>query len=546
MCGPPDEEKTMEVHPATLWEAIADRVPSRLALIQGPVHRSWSQFEDRAARLAGGLLSQGVRQGSKVGQLLYNCPEFVESYFAALKVRAVPFNVNYRYTGPEIAYLLENADCDALIYHATLSDVVAKARALTERQLVLIEVDDGGHHLDDSLRYEDVIASADAAVRITRDPDDVTMIYTGGTTGMPKGVVSRVGPVLADLLVTVPPLGGHPAVAIDDVPAYTEELEASGNVLVSLPASPLMHNTGLGMGMAPALATGGTVVLLEKRTFDAGALWDTVAAEAVNSVVVVGDPFIRPMLTALDNGPERDLSCVRYISSSGAMFSTELKMRLLEHLPRVVIIDLIGSSEGTMGMSIATADHPVPTGQFRPYAGVILIDDEGRPIPPGSSQSGLVALPGGAERYYKDDAKSASTFRIIDGKRYTIPGDHATIEADGTLVLLGRGSACINTAGEKVFPEEVEEILKSFASIEDALVFGVDDERFGQTVAAVVARAPGDAQSVEDVLSAAREMIAAYKVPRSVVVVDVVPRTQVGKPDYPAARALFESGHSAT
>jgi 3-oxocholest-4-en-26-oate---CoA ligase len=335
----------------------------------------------------------------------------------------------------------------------------------------------------------------------------------------------------------VPPLVGRARLDIDEVPSFTAGLE---EMLISLPASPLMHNTGLGIGVAPALATGGTVVLLEGRRFDAAALWDTVAAERVNAITVVGDPFARPMLTALNEDATRDLACVRFITSSGAMFSAEVKSGLLGHLPQAVIIDLIAASEGTMGMSISTADTPAPTGRFRPSRGVMVLSESGHPVEPGSGHAGLVALPGGAEGYYKDEAKTAATFRVLDGQRYTIPGDYATVEADGTLVLLGRGSSCINTAGEKVYPEEVEEILKALPWVEDALVFGVDDERFGQKVAAVLSRAPDTDEPLEGILTVAGQKLASYKLPRVAIVVDVVPRTQVGKADYAAARQLLE------
>jgi fatty-acyl-CoA synthase len=232
---------------------------------------------------------------------------------------------------------------------------------------------------------------------------------------------------------------------------------------------------------------------------------------------------------------------VRVIASSGAMFSNEVKSGLLEHVGRAMIIDLIAASEGSMGMSIATVDAPAETGRFQPLPGVIVVSEDGRPIEPGSGEAGLVALPGGADAYYKDDAKSASTFQVIEGRRYTIPGDFAIPEADGSLTLLGRGSSSINTAGEKVYPEEVEEVLKALPSVEDALVFGVPDERFGQRVAAVLSRAAGTDEPVDTILAAARERLASYKVPRSVVIVAEVPRTQVGKPDYPTAKALFEA-----
>jgi fatty-acyl-CoA synthase len=462
----------------------------------------------------------------------------MESYFAALKLRAVPFNVNYRYTAQEIAYLLENADAEALVYHSSLAGVVAEAAGRAPALRLLLEVDDGGGHVDGSTPYEDAISGAEPAPRIERSPDDVTMIYTGGTTGMPKGVVAKVGPVLADLLVTVPQLAGHGAVAVDDMPAFAAALEGN-DILVSLPAPPLMHNTGLAIGATPALASGGTIVYLPGRKFDAAELWDTVVAERANAVTVVGDPFARPMLQELDANPGRDLAHVRVIASSGAMFSSEVKAGLLGHLPAAMILDIIGASEGAMGVSLATASTPVDTGRFLPHPGVIVVTEDGRRVEPGSEEPGLVALPGGAEGYHKDEEKSAKTFKVIDGVRYTIPGDFATIDADGMLTLLGRGSSCINTAGEKVYPEEVEEVLKAHPAVEDALVFGVPDERFGERVACVLSRAGGSDEPVDAILAAARERLAAYKLPRRVIVVDDVPRTQVGKPDYPTARELF-------
>jgi fatty-acyl-CoA synthase len=527
----------VELHPATLWEAIGDVVPDRTALVQGQVRRSWRDFADRSARVASVLLDHGVGPGSKVGLLLYNSPEFLEGYFAALKVRAVPFNVNYRYTADEVAYLLANADAQSLIYHSSLGPAVASAVATVGPLQLLLEVDDGGEGAPGAVRYEDALIAAEPAARIVRDPDDVTFAYTGGTTGMPKGVVSRVGPPLEYLLQTVPPLLGHGPVVVHDGPAFAAGL-GSGEWLVSLPAPPLIHSTGLGIGVAPALATGGTVVFEPGRHFDPNELWDTVEAERVNSITVVGDPFARPMAAALDADPSRDLSCVRVISSSGAMFSTEIKRALLHHLPQAMILDIIASTEGSMGMAISTVDDPGRTGSFRPGPGVILVSPEGEPIAPGSGRSGLVAVPGGADGYFKDEARTATTFPMIDGQRYTIPGDHAVIEADGTMTLLGRGSSTINTAGEKVFPEEVEEVLKALPSVEDALVFGIDDEHFGQKVAAVISW-NGAGQPLDEVIGAVRRKLAGYKVPRSIIVVEQVPRTQVGKPDYPSARVMF-------
>jgi len=359
--------------------------------------------------------------------------------------------------------------------------------------------------------------------------------------------MSRVGPGIGALLATTPPLLGHPAAETPaDAVALAVRAVADDRQFVTVPAPPLMHNTALGIGALPTLLFGGTLALLNGRKLDVDELWDVVERERATSIVVVGDAFARPMLRALDDGPQRNLSSVALIASAGAMFSTEVKAGLLEHLPRAAIIDLIAATEGTMGMSIATAAAPAETGRFQPNAGVVVLGEDDRPVEPGSGEAGLVALPGGGGGYYKDDAKTAATFRVIGGTRYTIPGDFATVNADGTITLLGRGSSCINTAGEKVYPEEVEEVLKRHPGVEDALVFGVADERFGQTVAAVLSRPPGADEAVADILGTARKTLASYKVPRAVVVVDQVPRTQVGKPDYPAARELFAAGTPAS
>ena len=531
---------TADLHPATLWEQIAEAIPDATALVHGDRRWSWNEFDERSARLAGVLLAAGHGGGAKVGVLLYNTPEHVEVYFAALKIRAVPFNINYRYTATELAYLIDNADTDVLVYDARLTAQVVGALGRTARRPMLVQVGEGDLPAG-GVRYEDAIAGAEPAPRIERRSDDVTMVYTGGTTGMPKGVVAKVGDLLTYILEAVPPLFGEPAVTTyDEAVALAQRLHAAGASTPYLPAPPLMHNTGLALGAWPALATGGSVVLLEPISFDADLVWDVVERERVAVLVVVGDAFARPLLRALAAGSPRDLTGLRYITSSGAMFSTEVKAGLLERLPAAAVIDVIAASEGTMGMSIATHDAPAATGSFFPLPGVMVIDEDGQELAPGCGVAGFVALPGGAEGYYKDQAKTAATFRLIDGRHYTVPGDLALIEADGMLTLLGRGSSCINTAGEKVFPEEVEEVLKQHPAVEDALVFGVPDERFGQCVAAVLSYAPGMHESTEVIVAGARERLTAYKLPRTVHVVDVVPRTDVGKPDYVTARRLFE------
>ncbi len=310
---------------------------------------------------------------------------------------------------------------------------------------------------------------------------------------------------------------------------------------MSLPTPPLMHGTALNVGALPSLSVGGAVALLSKRSFDPSEVWELVEREPIFNLNLVGDAFARPLLTALMNEAPRDLSSLRVITSSGAMFSSEVKMGLLSRLaPGAMILDYMGASEGAMGVSIATAEEPAITGRFMPEPGVRVIAEDGTWVTAGSGMEGLIALPAAAEGYFKDDEKTAATFRVIEGRRYIIPGDHATVELDGAMQLLGRGSSCINTGGEKVFPEEVENVLKAHPSVHDAIVLGLPDERFGQRVAAVVSFTPSAGASVDDLLAAARTHLASYKLPRTVRVVDEVPRTAVGKADYGAARALLE------
>ena len=535
----------MERHFATVWESVADEVGDQVAVVQGETRRAWTDLEDRAARLAAAFFAAGVEPGTTVAQYLYNSPEYLETTFAALKVRAVPVNVNYRYLDDELLHLLEDSEAAVLVFHASLGDRVARVMARATGLRLVVEVDDGGPHVDGAVPYEDLLAAHDAAPRITRHPDDLTMTYTGGTTGLPKGVMARIGNGVDATLSSTPVLLGHaPVTDPSGAAPLARRLADADARLVGLPACPLMHATGLTIGAVPALSVGGTVALLAQRGLDVDELWTLVDAEGVMAITVVGDAFSRPMLRGLREGPPRSLASVRAVLSSGAMFSTEVKQGLLDHLPDgAYVLDFIASTEGTMGTSIATRGRPAPTGHFSPSPGVKVFDEHDREVEPGSGQGGLVAVPGAIPLgYFKDPAKTARTFREVGGVTYSFPGDWATVGADGSLTLLGRGSQCINTGGEKVFPEEVEEAIKRLALVDDALVFGVPDERFGQRVVAVVSPSPGASPVAGDAISAAlREHLSAYKVPRQVVVVDEVPRAPNGKADYPGARRLFEA-----
>jgi 3-oxocholest-4-en-26-oate---CoA ligase len=537
-----------EWHWATALEAVADVVGDRPAIVQGGRRETWSEFDDRAARFAAALSGAGVAVDAPVAAYLYNCPEFLEVWIGAYKVRAVPINVNFRYLAEEVQYVLDNADAEALVFHTSLANQIAPIVGQLPKLKLIIGVDDGGDisMVPGAVEYEKTLAAHDPAPRINRPADDRTMFFTGGTTGMPKGVLGKVGPGVHSLAVTVPPVLGHaPAETLDEVIAITKAV-ANSMELGSIPACPLMHGTGMTLGALITLLFGGRVALLENRRFDADELWDLAARESITTVAIVGDPFARPMLAALDAKPRADLEALRFLTSAGAMFATEMKEGLLRHLPQITIFDYIASTEAAMGLSISTATAIAPTGSFLPNPGVAVFDENDQPVTAGSGVSGIVGVSVGIfDGYYKDSAKSAATIREVDGVVYSFPGDWATVEADGTLQLLGRGSQCINTGGEKVFPEEVEEIVKRHDDVDDCLIFGIPDERFGQRVVGVYSARPGAAPGPDDVIAAARAHLSSYKLPRRLVAVATTPRSAVGKPDYVTARELFDAATPA-
>jgi 3-oxocholest-4-en-26-oate---CoA ligase len=524
----------MHIHFANVWQAIADKVPDRTALVHGHRQLTWREYDDRAARLARSFLDHGLGPDSKVALYLYNGPEYVLAQYAAFKIRGVPVNVNYRYTDNELLYLLDNSDAEVLVYHSSLADRVERVRGRAPKLRATIEVDDGGPHLDGSLRFDEVIADTPPAERIEGQPDDVYLLYTGGTTGMPKGVMYRHG-------VFPLAIGNYGALIHGLEPATTvEELLALGDRFdhapTWLPACPQMHGTGMWLGTMAPMMLGGTVVTLESRSFDAHELWRTVESAGVEVVVIVGDAFAKPMLRALDEG-DHSPDTLRAIVSSGVMWSTEVKEGLLGHLD-VLLYDALGSTEGSMGATVSTREGVGTTARFTMSPSVKVITEDGREVTPGSDEIGMVAAVTAAHGYFKDPDKTARTFREIDGVAHSLPGDWAKVAADGSIILLGRGSNCINTGGEKVFPEEVEEALKAHPDVEDCLVVGVPDERFGERVVAVAALRHGSAATEHDLLRVAEEHVARYKLPRQLVLVDRVHRAPNGKADYPWARQV--------
>ena len=516
---------------ARVWDGIARTVPERPAVVCGPVTRTFGEMRDRAGRLASVLWAHGVRPDAKVAIDLLNRPEYLETFWAALAIGAVPVNVNYRYGAEEIRYLLDDADAAAVVTEPGLAAPVHQAAAT-----VTTPAGDPVPVLEIGPDFEAALAAADPrGPWAEREPsgDDLIFLYTGGTTGMPKGVMWRND----DLYVALWQMG-RPGTEPPDPVASVAAGKRTGTCL---PACPLMHGTGLFIALS-TLAGGGTVVLVDRSGLDAALLWEEVERNAVQVLTIVGDVFARPLLAALDAAPDRwDLSSLRAITSSGVTWSPEVKRGLLAHLPDVTLLDSLGASEGLMSRAAARAgDAEIKPARFAVSERVKVLTEDGRPVAPGSDEVGMVAVGGRIPLgYYKDPQKSAQTFRVVDGTRYSVPGDYATVDADGTIRLLGRGSATVNTGGEKVYPEEVELTLRQHPAVFDCVVVGVPDERFGERVVAVVQVVDGGRADEAELRACCRARgLAGYKIPARIVIVDSLRRAPNGKADYKLLREL--------
>ncbi|MBL4583953.1 MAG: acyl-CoA synthetase [Pseudomonadales bacterium] len=534
----------MEMHFATLWEQIADTIGDRTALIHGDNKVTWSQFDDRAARIAGFLTSRGHGVDSKAGIYAYNSNEHIEAEYAAFKMRAGPINVNYRYLADELVYLLDNSDSEVIFYQACFADRIEEIRAKLPGLKTFIQIQDnsGNALLEGAFDYETIIAETDPMPRIERKWDDLYMLYTGGTTGMPKGVMYYNGEFAASQLAQFEPYGiSPPPTNLEEAAAAIMKLAAANALPITLSACPLMHGTGMWGGVFAPLCLGGTVVTIDNSRFDADELWQTIERNSVTNIVIVGDAFGNPMLSSLrkakEEGRSYDLSTVRSIMSSGVMWSHEVKKGLLEFAD-MTLTDALASTEGSMARSTTTRDNIEGTAEFELMETSKVFDENDEEIVPGSGKTGLLANGGRCPvGYYKDPVKSAVTFREVKGQRYSFPGDFATVEAGGKVKLLGRGSMCINTMGEKVFPEEVEEAIKTHPAIYDCLVAGVKDAKFGERVTAVVSVRPGMSADEAGVVEHVKTRLAGYKKPKNVFFVDVVQRATNGKADYKWAKA---------
>ena len=525
---------------ASVWELVRDALPDRTALVQGSRRHSWRTFDERAARFGAALRDLGVQPDSKVALYLYNGNEFLEAMYGTLKARAVHVNVNYRYLEAELAYLLDNANAEVLVFHGSLAGPVAAVRDQLTDLRAVVQVDDGHPLLDGAIPYEVLLADHEPLPREERSGDDLWFLYTGGTTGMPKGVMWRNEDLFGTLGENTYPLFGEtPPDRSSDAGATAARVAATGQSPVHLPASPLMHGTGV-MTAMQTLFLGGTVVTLEGRHFDPDELWSTVARERVTQLAIVGDAFAKPMVRSLEDAEARgqpyDLSSLGLVISSGVIWSAEVKADLAARQP-LVLLDSLGSSEGVgFASSITAPGQETSTARFRVGPRTKVLDERGREVAPGSGEQGMLALGGYLPLgYYHDPEKSAATFRTLGGVRYSVPGDWATVDDDGTITLLGRGSVCINSGGEKIYPEEVEEALKRDPAVADCVAVGVPDDRYGEAVTAVVAAEPG--QSLDpDRLKTVGGGLARFKWPRHIVVVDEIRRGPNGKVDYSWAR----------
>jgi len=541
---------------ADTWEVVASELSDEAAQIHGDRTYTYREFESRAARLAGAFAAHGVGPGTKVAMYLFNAPEWLETTFAALKLRAVPVNVNFRYLADELHYLLDNSDADVVVYHGALAERVQAVRDRLPRVRLLVQVettdDDRVPLLDGAHRYEDLIASHDPAPRIERSTEDHVFLYTGGTTGLPKGVMWTHADLFKQFSAGYLATGGEVPTTLEGVAKAARSMREMGVSGPQIAGPPLMHGMAWFTSMS-RLMTGGTVVTLTSRSFDAHELWRAVERHRVSMCVIVGDAFARPMIRALEEaeaqGRAYDLSSLMVIVSAGVIWSPQNKTPFLARGVGM-LMDGLGASEATgIGMMISTAGDDPTLGRFMPNPGTRVLTEDGRDVAPGSSEIGLLAVTGALPSgYYKDPTKSAATFKTIDGVRYSFPGDWARVEVDGSITLLGRGSVCINTGGEKVFPEEVEEVLKLHPDVEDCVVVGIPDTRWGEAITAVVQPRTGAEPDPKALVAFTRERLAAYKSPKHIVPVPHLVRSPAGKADYRWARDTAQaavSGESA-
>lgn len=513
-----------------LLKTLGPRLGDAPALIHGEERLDWASFDRKTNALAAAFLAAGARPGDRVAHLMRNSPAYLLTTVAAFKARMVHVNVNYRYTGEELHYIFDNSDATVIVFDDEFADVLDGLRHRLPHVKLWLKV--GGAPVDWAADFHAVADGSGSPDVAGYSPEDRLFIYTGGTTGMPKGVIWEHGALWVAMGggAQLPGMPG-PESMEEHVAAVLENPERRR--LLALP--PLMHGTGL-LTAIYTLGMGGTVITATARSFDAEEALKLSEAHDPHVTVIVGDAFARPMLRAIEAG-RGSLGNTMMMVSSGTMWSPEVKAALLRHCPTMVCLDSYGSSEGLgYGLSTSTAEAPDAPTRFISDPDTLLVDEDLKPIRE-AGKPGRVARAGPVPLgYWKDPEKSAKTFVTVEGRRCTMPGDWGVLDEDGALILLGRGSQCINSGGEKIFPEEVEEALKTHPLVEDALVFGVPDEKWGQAVTAV-AETLGPVTE-DELIAHVKASLAPYKAPKQVVQVKKVPRGPNGKADYEAARAI--------
>ena len=539
----------MEFNAADIFEGVVDRVPDREAIVHGSTRLTYKELDARSNKAANALKKLGIKKGSHIGIYAFNCVEWLEIMLGAYKLCAIPININYRYVEEELKYLIDNADMEAIFYHKQFSNKLEniKSHLPLLKDFICIEDDSGEDDvIDKSFNFEDLIANEDESrLYVDRSGDDKYILYTGGTTGMPKGVVWR----MEDVLMTLG--GGIDAVTGEKYPtpeAFADKCLQDQTIALAL--APFMHG-GAQWQSFNSFFSGWKLIINDQVSFDADYVWEVVAKEKVMNLTIMGDAMGRPLCDALPRAIEKglDLSSLFVLSSTASVFSASIKDTILEYLPNLFLIDAVGSSEtGATGVNIHTKDGKLKDSgggpKFtKPNFSEILNLDTKEVIPPSDTETiGYLARKGHVPvAYYKDEEKSKKTFIEVGGVRYSIPGDMAKYEEDGQMTLLGRGSVSINSGGEKIFPEEVEMALKAHPNIFDCLVVGVKDDRWGQKVVAVIQRRENDELSLDDIKEVASKYIASYKMPKEIVFSELIERAPSGKPNYQWAQEFANS-----
>ena len=539
----------MEFNAADIFEGVVDRVPDREAIVHGSTRLTYKELDARSNKAANALKKLGIKKGSHIGIYAFNCVEWLEIMLGAYKLCAIPININYRYVEEELKYLIDNADMEAIFYHKQFSNKLEniKSHLPLLKDFICIEDNSGEDDvIDKSFNFEDLIANEDESrLDVDRSGDDKYILYTGGTTGMPKGVVWR----MEDVLMTLG--GGIDAVTGEKYPtpeAFADKCLQDQTIALAL--APFMHG-GAQWQSFNSFFSGWKLIINDQVSFDADYVWEVVAKEKVMNLTIMGDAMGRPLCDALPRAIEKglDLSSLFVLSSTASVFSASIKDTILEYLPNLFLIDAVGSSEtGATGVNIHTKDGKLKDSgggpKFtKPNFSEILNLDTKEVIPPSDTETiGYLARKGHVPvAYYKDEEKSKKTFIEVGGVRYSIPGDMAKYEEDGQMTLLGRGSVSINSGGEKIFPEEVEMALKAHPNIFDCLVVGVKDDRWGQKVVAVIQRRENDELSLDDIKDVASKYIASYKMPKEIIFSELIERAPSGKPNYQWAQEFANS-----